>query len=94
MNCDFGDIIVALLREKKLNPVYADELARLGVGRPEVREFAERLLVKGPDALSAHEKLLVLSDADTMPWLHRQAWVRATESLANWWQNAIRHYAE
>jgi membrane glycosyltransferase len=85
-------IHVSLLREKRLNPEYRDALARLGVGRPEVRDLGEKLLTKGPEALNAQEKLLVLSDAEVMPWLHRQAWVRSSEVLAYWWQSAIRQY--
>ena len=38
-------------------------------------------------------KMLVLSDADVMVWLHRQAWLRPAESLAAWWQPVIRGYA-
>lgn len=86
-------IHVSLLREKGLNPDYRDALARLGVGTPEVRELGEKLLAKGPDALNGPEKLLVLSDAEVMPWLHRQAWVRPSSALAGWWQTAIRQYA-
>jgi membrane glycosyltransferase len=86
-------IHVSLLREKRLNPEYRDALARIGVGRPEVRELGEKLLVQGPDALNAREKLLILSDGDVMPWLHRQAWVRPGAKLADWWQSAIRRYA-
>src|SRR5258708_39680599 len=69
-------IHVSLLREKRLNPEYKEALARLGVGRPEVRALGEKLLAAGPDALKQKEKLLVLSDADAMPWLHHQAWLR------------------
>jgi membrane glycosyltransferase len=86
-------IHVSLLREKRLNPEQSEVLARLGVGKPEVRVLGEKLLTQGPDALQAGEKLLVLSDAETMSWLHRQAWVRPGETLAAWWQGAIRQYA-
>jgi membrane glycosyltransferase len=86
-------IHISLLREKQLNPEYVQALAGLGVGRPEVRELAERMLGKGPEAISAQEKILVLSDADVMSWLHRQAWIRSSETLAAWWQSAIRQYA-
>ncbi len=86
-------IHVSLLREKRLNPEYRDALAQLGVGRVEVRELGETLLTKGPEAITAQEKILVLSDADVMSWLHRQAWVRPGESLASWWHTAIRQYA-
>jgi membrane glycosyltransferase len=86
-------IHVSLLREKRLNPEYSAALARLGVGQPLVRALGEKLLAEGPDALKADEKLLVLSDADTMSWLHRQVWLRASETLAAWWQPVIRQYA-
>src|SRR5215469_880415 len=86
-------IHVSLLREKQLNPEYRDALAKLGVGRPEVRELGEKLLGKGPEALTTQEKMLVLSDADVVPWLHRQAWIRPSKALDTWWQTAIRKYA-
>lgn len=83
-------IHVSLLREKKLNPVYAESLERLGAGRPEVRLLGEKLLVNGPEVLKHEEKVLVMSDADTMSWLHRQIWIRPGGTLAPWWQAAIR----
>jgi membrane glycosyltransferase len=86
-------IHVSLLREKRLNPEYRDALSRFGVGKPQVRDLGEKLLAKGPETLSAQEKLLVLSDADVMSWLHRQAWVRPAGALAAWWFPAIRQYS-
>jgi membrane glycosyltransferase len=84
-------IHVSLLREKRLNPEYSAALTRLGVGKLEVRALGEKLLAEGPDVCKPEEKLLVLSDADVMGWLHRQAWLRPSESLAPWWQTGIRH---
>ena len=46
-------IHVSLLREKQMNPEYRDALIKLGVGRPEVRELAEKLLAQGPEALTS-----------------------------------------
>jgi membrane glycosyltransferase len=86
-------IHVSLLREKQLNPEYRDALAKLGVGRPEVRDLGEKLLGQGPEALTTQEKILVLSDAEVVPWLHRQAWIRPSKALSIWWQAAIRKYA-
>jgi membrane glycosyltransferase len=86
-------IHVSLLREKQLNPEYREALMKLGVGRPEVRELGEKLLGEGPEALTTEEKMLILSDADVVPWLHRQAWIRPSKALAGWWQAAIRKYA-
>jgi membrane glycosyltransferase len=86
-------IHVSLLREKEFNSDSAEALARLGTGRPEVRALGEKLLAEGPEGLRTEEKFLVMSDADTMPWLHRQIWLRPGETLAPWWQAAIRRYA-
>jgi len=86
-------IHVSLLREKGINPENQDSLAAMGVGQPRVRVLGEKLLAEGPEALRANEQLLVLSDAETMSWLHRQVWLRPGESLAAWWQTFIRQYA-
>jgi membrane glycosyltransferase len=86
-------IHVSLLREKGQNPAYAQALIELGVGKPEVRALCEKLLAEGPDRLQRMEKLLILSDAEVLPWLHHQAWMRPSETLARWWQEQIRQYA-
>ena len=86
-------IHVSLLREKRQNPAFARALAELGAGRPEVRALCEKLLAEGPARLATSEKLLILSDAEQMSWLHRQAWLRPSSALARWWQNQIRQYA-
>jgi membrane glycosyltransferase len=86
-------IHVSLLREKGRHPAYAKALAEMGAGDPKVRTLCEKLLTDGPDRLEPKEKLLILSDADSLPWLHRQAWIRPSESLARWWQTQIRQYA-
>jgi membrane glycosyltransferase len=86
-------IHVSLLREKGQNPAFAQALSDLGVGRPEVRTLCEKLLAEGPAKLQPQEKLLIMSDAEQLPWLHRQAWLRPSATLARWWQGQIRHYA-
>jgi membrane glycosyltransferase len=86
-------IHVSLLREKGLNPESQEKMAEMGVGKPEVRVLGEKLLRQGPEALRPAEKLLVLSDAEVMSWLHRQAWVRSNHSLAPCWHEAMRQFA-
>jgi membrane glycosyltransferase len=83
----------SLLRENRLNPVHARALAELGAGGPEMPRLRERLLAEGPDGLQRREKLLILSDAQSLPWLHRQVWLRPAGTLAPWWQEAAREYA-
>jgi len=86
-------IHVSLLREKQLNPVYAEQLSKLGVGGDRVQTLGEKLLVEGPDKLSPSERLLVMADQRMMVWLHQQAWQRPGETLASWWRGAILEYS-
>jgi membrane glycosyltransferase len=86
-------IHVSLLREKQLNPVYAEQSSRLGVGSERVQLLGEKLLAEGPDKLNANERLLVMADQRLMVGLHQQAWQRAGETLAPWWRAAIVEYS-
>ena len=86
-------IHVSLLREKRLNPVYADQMTKLGAGSDETQALGERMLVEGPDKLSEAERGLVMADQRVMVWLHQQAWQRTGEALAPWWRAAILEYS-
>jgi membrane glycosyltransferase len=86
-------IHVTLLREKKLNPVYAEHLTRLGAGGEAVRELGEKLLIAGPEKLTPAERMAVLADQGVMVWLHQQAWFRPEEKLAPWWKTMIREFS-
>lgn len=59
------------------------------------RHFAllrEKLLNEGPSVLNEHDKTALLSDRDSVAWLHNQLWLHRRTNLAPWWQLAIRHY--
>ncbi|MGH7951257.1 MAG: glucans biosynthesis glucosyltransferase MdoH [Limisphaerales bacterium] len=86
-------IHVSLLREKQFNPIYAEQLSKLGVGSETPRALAEKLLSRGPNQLNANELLSVLADQGTMVWLHQQSWQRPGDSLAFWWRGAIHEYS-
>jgi membrane glycosyltransferase len=86
-------IHVSLLREKRQNPANAQAITEMGIGKPEVRSLCEKLLVEGPERMQRPDKLLILSDAEGLLWLHRQAWLRPSGTLARWWQEQIRQYA-
>jgi membrane glycosyltransferase len=86
-------IHVSLLREKQFNPIYAEQLSKLGVGGERVQTLGEKLLAEGPDKLSPAERLLVMADQRAMVWLHQQAWQRPGETLAIWWRGAILEYS-
>jgi membrane glycosyltransferase len=86
-------IHVSLLREKQLNPVYAEQFSQLGVGGEPVQRLGEQLLAEGPDTLTPDERMLVMADQRVMVWLHQQTWQRPDESLAAWWRGAILEYS-
>jgi membrane glycosyltransferase len=86
-------IHVSLLREKQLNPVYAEQFSKLGVGGEIIQEFGEKLLAEGPDKLTAASRMSVMADQRVMVWLHQQSWQRPSETLAPWWRAAILEYS-
>jgi membrane glycosyltransferase len=81
-------IHVSLLREKKLNPIYAQELAEVGEGSVEMQVIRDRLLRDGPAALAPAEKLRLMSDSETMAWLHSRVWTLPGEDLNHSWHVA------
>ena len=87
-------IHVSLLREKKSNPVYAQQFEMLGVGSPKIQSLVEKSLVEGPDRLDPKERMLIMADANAMEWLHEQIWLRPGTTLASWWRNAIQEYKQ
>ncbi|HSY18864.1 MAG TPA: glucans biosynthesis glucosyltransferase MdoH [Candidatus Acidoferrales bacterium] len=87
-------IHVMLLREKQLNPMYAEHFTRIGAGSDAVRELGEKLLATGPDKLKSSERMAVMADQRVMVWLHQQAWVRPEEKLAPWWKAMIREFSK
>lgn len=84
-------IHVSLLREKQLNPVYAEQLTKLGAGSEETHRLGEKLLTEGPVPLTPAERVAVMADARVMVWLHQQVWLRA--NLSSWWRAAIQKYS-
>jgi membrane glycosyltransferase len=86
-------IHVSLLREKQLNPVYAEQFSKLGCGGEQVQALGGKLLADGPDKLTAAERMLVMADQRVMVWLHQQTWQRPGESLAAWWRGAILEFS-
>jgi len=86
-------IHVSLLREKQFNPVYAEQLFKLGTGTEKSLALGEKLLTEGPDKLTASERMLLMADEHTLVWLHQQSWRRAGDSLAPWWRAMISEYS-
>jgi membrane glycosyltransferase len=84
---------VTLLREKQLNPVYAEHFTRIGAGTDAMRELGEKLLSGGPEKLKPAERMAVMADQRVMVWLHQQAWVRPEEKLSPWWRAMIREFS-
>ena len=86
-------IHVSLLREKQLNPVYAEQFSKFGCGGEKVQALGEKLLAEGPDKLTVAERMQVMADQRVMVWLHQQTWQRPGESLAAWWRGAILEFS-
>lgn len=87
-------IHVSLLREKKLNPVYAEQFESMGVGSRKIHGLVEKFLAEGPDKTTPEERLLIMADANAMEWLHEQIWLRPGATLAPWWRAAIQEYKQ
>jgi len=85
---------VSLLREKAMNPLYAEHFKTIGAGTDAARDLAEKLLAGGPEKLKPAERMTVLADQGVMGWLHRQVWVRPEEKLAPWWRAMIRDFSQ
>jgi len=87
-------IHVSLLREMKLHPDASQALTKLGVGGGQTRLLAENVLANGFQALNPNDQKLVLNDADTMSWLHRQLWLRPESTVAPSWRAAMRCHGQ
>lgn len=83
---------VSLLREKKLNPIYAAELEAAGAGSPENSALRTRLLTDGAEALTQAEILRLMNDGDTIAWLHSRVWTQPAAELHPSWQQSIQRY--
>lgn len=66
------------------NPRQAEELRR------HFAQKREQLLQEGPDVLTRSEMTALLSDAESVDWLHREVWQRRRPSLAPAWRAALR----
>jgi membrane glycosyltransferase len=60
--------------------------------RKDFETAREKLLDAGPKGVTAEEKLMLLSDPETLEWLHQQLWSRDPEALAPWWRQALRFH--
>jgi len=87
------------LLQAVLDPyVNAMHVALLRQRRPSVEarewfaQLRQRLLIDGPDRLTARENMALLLDAGSMIWLHRELWRRPSQSLAEWWRLGMRQY--
>jgi len=56
------------------------------------RNLCDKLLTRGPDALSKRELLALLRNADSMAYAHDLLWRMPNRKLTSWWTMAMRHY--
>jgi hypothetical protein len=83
---------VSLLREKRLNPIYAESTDRAWRGGRHGAVAGRRIAGYRAGCFIGGAETSGSADADSISWLHRQAWLRPSEILAPWWQAAIRRY--
>jgi membrane glycosyltransferase len=50
------------------------------------------LLSEGPKAITPRDRKALLMDAESMHWLHQEAWATPAAHLAPWWRSALLHY--
>lgn len=58
---------------------------RPGQTEEHLRELQQRVLTEGPLSLSAKEKRMLLSDAQSMAWLHTSIWGASDTTIAKRW---------
>lgn len=80
---------VCLLHERQDDPVSCDALMRLSNGLPSLETLRRKILQSGIESLASKERLLVLSDSESLLWLHREIWARPTDALAASWRDAL-----
>jgi membrane glycosyltransferase len=59
-----------------------------------LQQLGEKLLVHGPEALSAEERTILLWEPEALILLHKELWFAPNGTLAKWWEDALRHYNE
>jgi membrane glycosyltransferase len=77
---------VSLLEDAILRPRHDGNAAHANPAVKCLLDLGETLLTKGPESLSAEERMAVLADADILSWLHHEAWCRRGKALAGCWQ--------
>jgi membrane glycosyltransferase len=93
---DYG-LLQAVL-DPYINSIHVSLLRLRAEANPRTRDsmelVADRLLLKGPFALTPAEKKTLLWDAETMLGIHQRLWSSPAFQLHDWWQQAFRHYVE
>ncbi len=74
---------LCLLRKRPRQPA---------ASRARFETLRARLIEEGPDALEQADKFALLSDGESVAWLHDRLWLGDPGKLAPWWQMALRHY--
>ncbi len=94
LEADYGLIHVAIDPfVNSLHQLFLRERGKQAAERDEdLTEIRERLLVEGAEAVSDEEKFRLLYDISSVDTLHEELWARPLNSLAPWWQLAMKRY--
>jgi membrane glycosyltransferase len=80
---------VALLKSALNDPTMKGVLSKLAKDQPSIDELREMALREGIDALTAKQKLYLLSDLRAVRELHRELWMRPAARLPNPWHSIL-----
>jgi membrane glycosyltransferase len=81
---------IQLLRERDKDPGSKNALKKLSEGLPTLESLRDKLLKEGIQSLTSKEKLLILSDVESLEWLYREIWRRPTSAISLSWQQALK----
>ena len=76
------------------NAVHLSLLRDKAHRNPALDSLCRRLLRLGPDSLTVAWKRALLSDRQSLTWLHRKLWLTPAYRLPDWWRIARRQIAD
>lgn len=91
---DFG--LLQVILDPYVNAIHISMLRQHSGANLRTRSYLDGLAAKvlrgGPSGLSEQEKRHLIWDAEVITALHRRLWSSPSTELAEWWQDALRHY--
>ncbi|HTH49368.1 MAG TPA: glucans biosynthesis glucosyltransferase MdoH, partial [Candidatus Limnocylindria bacterium] len=91
---DYG--LMRVILDPYVNAIHISMLRQQPVRSRRTRSYIDgltrKILVEGPSAMDDREKRHLIWDAEAIAELHHRLWSSPASELAEWWQDALRHY--